>query len=424
MITNDAFERTVANWLHTDAEHRVPDHLDAVLRLTSAERQRPAWSSLERWLPVDTTFRPRFFQAQRLSQVVLIGAVILALVGALLFYAGSQQRRLPPPFGPARNGIILSSGNGDIVEVDPTTLARRTLISGPTFDFGPLFARDGTKFLFLRGAPPDCGTSDCGLYVMAAKADGSDVRQLTPGMPMLDWADWSPDGSKIAFLTADPKGAGRVLAVIDADGSGLQVDTVGRPLYPAGWLPPNGDEIVIRSDDAPVGIFAVHLDGTGLRLLTTRPAHSRDDYQEVTVSQDGRLIAYRDDGDPGGFQEHILDLATGIDRILPGPKGQRGGTFSPDGTKIAYLRGVNGDLMQLVVAPVDGSSTGRLLGKAAAMGPDGPTISNASWTADGTAILANYSSEQVARLVPIDGAKPIDVDHGNLALPVNQRLAP
>ena len=151
---------------------------------------------------------------------------------------------------------------------------------------------------------------------MVANADGSDERQLTPGMPALDWADWSPDGSKIAFLTADPKGPGRVLAVVNADGSGLQVDTVGRPVYPAGWLPPNGDEIVIRRrahhpGDRPAGIFAVHPDGTGLRPLTTRPAHSDNDYQTVSVSQDGRLIAYRDDGDPGGFQEHILDLRDG-----------------------------------------------------------------------------------------------------------------
>ncbi len=80
------------------------------------------------------------------------------------------------------------------------------LVSGPTFDFGPNFSRDGTKFLFLRGAPSDCGKADCGLYLMAANADGTDVRQLTPGMPSLDWADWSPDGSKVAFLTADPRG--------------------------------------------------------------------------------------------------------------------------------------------------------------------------------------------------------------------------
>src|SRR6185312_10907612 len=104
--------------------------------------------------------------------------LILALLAALLVYAGSLQHRLPPPFGPARNGIVLSSGDGDIVQIDPATLARHTVVGGPTFDFGPGFSPDGTKLLFLRVAPSDCGKPDCGLYLMAAKADGSDVRQL------------------------------------------------------------------------------------------------------------------------------------------------------------------------------------------------------------------------------------------------------
>src|SRR5438093_595517 len=85
-----------------------------------------------------------------------------------------------------------------------------------------------------------------------------------------------------------------------------------------------------------------------------------------------------------GSRSTILDLRTGDDQILPGPKGQSGGVFSPDGTKIAYLRGVNGDLIQLVVAPVDRSNDGIPLGKAAGYGPDGPTINNYSWTADDT----------------------------------------
>ncbi len=64
MNPTDSFDRNVSDWLHVDAEHRVPAHLDAVLRRTRSERQRPAWSSLERWLPMESTARfapvPRF----------------------------------------------------------------------------------------------------------------------------------------------------------------------------------------------------------------------------------------------------------------------------------------------------------------------------------------------------------------------------
>ena len=65
--------------------------------------------------------------------------------------AGTRQR-LPPPFGPARNGAIVSSDDGDIYAVDAVTHAERLLIGGETFDFGGGFSRDGTKFAFLRGA--------------------------------------------------------------------------------------------------------------------------------------------------------------------------------------------------------------------------------------------------------------------------------
>jgi hypothetical protein len=374
---------------------------------------------------VDTTFRPRLFNAPRLSQVLLVAGLILALLAALLLYAGTHQQRLPPPFGPARNGIILSSGDQDIVVVDPVTRSRKILVPN---GFGPDTSRDGTKFLFLRGGPSPCGKPDCGLYLMVANIDGSGVKTLTPAMPSLDWADWSPDGSKIAFLTADTfNGFGRVMATVNADGSDLRVDPAHRHVYPAGWLPPNGDEIMVRQEhagpgDPRVGIYAVHADGTGRRPLITRPANSDDDLRWPTISPDGNLLAYTDDAQPS--HEHIVDLRTGEDRVLPGSSAQFAGSFSPDGKNISYLRSVYGDLFQIVVAPVDGSNEGTPIGKAAPSGSDGPSINNGSWAADGTAILVNYELERVARLIPIDGSPPIDLDHGDIALPNMQRLAP
>ena len=436
MIANDPFERLVSEWLHADAEHRIPDHLDAVLRQTSGERQRPAWSSLERWLPVDTTFRPRFFDAPRLGQIVLVAALAIALAGLLIFAIGARQQHLPPPFGLARNGALASSADGDIFRIDPTTGERTSLVGGSEFDFGANFSRDGTRVMFLRNAPGDCGKPDCGLVLMVANADGTDVRQLTPGIPGLDWQDWSPDGRQIVINAARPDGVGHIMEVVNVDGSGTKTLDVGRPVHEMSWLPPDGKEIVFRGEhlalqDPPPGIFAVRSDGSGLRQISIRPAVDENDYQGIGVSPDGQYVTYHDtnlDVNPpyGLFQVHVLSLRDGLDRVLPAPSGaaQMGGVFSPDGKHIAYLRIAN-DRMRLVVAPLDGSDTGVAIGPAvAAFGSDGATINNYFWSPDGAAVLANYDSDKTARLVPIDGSRAVALMRGELALPGYQRLAP
>jgi Tol biopolymer transport system component len=378
---------------------------------------------------MDTTLRPRLFNAPRASQVLLVAAIVLALVGAALLYAGTHQTHLPPPFGPARNGLLLSSADGDIFSVDPVTLAKHDVIAGGTFDFGPTFSRDGTMFMFLRGAPPDCGRSDCGLMLMVANADGSGIRQLTPGLQMLDWLDWSPDGSQIAIDASTPSMKGHVLMVINLDGSPARTYDLGRPIHEMSWLPPDGKEIVFRGEqlnpnDPPVGIFAVDVATGTVRQVVVRAPHSDDDFQGVAVSPDGTRIGYRDDGAAGGFRQHIFDLRTGLDTILRGPLGQWGGGFSPDGTEMVFIRNVPPDKFQLMVEPIDGSRSATALGPVVGLGSDGPSMNNYGWTPDGTAILANYDAENEALLLPIDGSPPVVLIHGGMAMPGQQRLAP
>lgn len=422
MNGSDSFDRTVAEWLHADAEHRVPDHLDAVLRRTRTERQRPAWSSLERWLPVQTTLRlspvPRTFWL-----LVVMGLIIA--IGAAVLWAGSRTH-LPAPFGLARNGILLSSHDGDIYAVDPVTAKQSPVITGSTFDFGATFSRDGTKFMFLRSAGPTCGP-DCTLMLMVANADGSAVRALTPALPALDWQDWSPDGTQIAIAAGAPGGNGHVLDVVNVDGSGLRTLDVGRPAMEPSWLPPDGKEIVFRGEqlragDPSTGIFAVRPDGSGLRPISSRPATASNDYDGIAVSPDGLFVTYDDIGAQRSFELHIMSIATGRDRVLPQPTGQDqvGGVFSPDGRKIAFLRTVGGGLWRVAVAPVDGSSTGIELGPRS---PEG-SINNYSWSPDGTSIIANYDADKTARLLPIDDSPPIELAQGEFALPAYQRVAP
>jgi Tol biopolymer transport system component len=427
MTTNDRFELAMSDWLLEDAVHRVPDHLDEVLGVTVTTRQRPAWSSLERWLPVDTTFRPRFFNIPQPGRLVLVAALVIALLGLLVLAIGSRQQRLPPPFGPARNGTLLSSADGDIYAIDPLTANKTAVVGGSEFDFGATFSRDGTKVIFLR-APSDCGKPDCGLILMSANTDGTGVRALTPATSGLDWQDWSPDGTRIAILAQVPGVTGHVIQVVNVDGSGIRTLRVGRPAHEISWAPPDGSEIVFRGEqlsltDPPPGIFSVRPDGTGLRQITTRPATDSNDYQSVGVSPDGSLVTY---SAGQRYQVHILSLRTGDERVLPQPDGdaQFGAVFSPDGRMLAFLRYYPDNTVQMVVAPTDGSGTGIAVGPRVPFTQGGEAINNYTWSPDGTAILANYDADKTARLVPVDGSPVTDLAHGELALPAYQRLAP
>ena len=175
----------------------MPDYLDEALARTTRTRQRPAWSSLERWLPVQSTLR--FTPVPGAWLLVVLGLIIAIAAAAL--WIGSR----PAPATAVRPGTQRChrvQHDGDIYAVDVTTRAERLLVGGKTIDFGPTFSRDGTKLLFLRvsGDPGD----DAGVSLAVADSDGTAVHEVSPKVRGLDWVDWSPDGRQIAFLSARP----------------------------------------------------------------------------------------------------------------------------------------------------------------------------------------------------------------------------
>ena len=100
MTLNDGFDRTVSDWLDEQAGHGAPGYLDEVLTRTTRTRQRPWWSSLERWLPVQST--ARFAQVPRMAWLLVVLGLVVAL-GTAILVVGSP-RRPPSPFGPAPRG--------------------------------------------------------------------------------------------------------------------------------------------------------------------------------------------------------------------------------------------------------------------------------------------------------------------------------
>ena len=182
------------------------------------------------------------------------------------------------------------------------------------------------------------------LYDM--NADGTDVRQLTSGAGGA-WASYSPDGSRIVFVTTQ-RGVGHCdLAVMAADGSGQTLLTdSGTPClyyYTPTWSPDGSMLAVVRNDfridgDEPqLSIWLMNADGSNETRLT--PLDATHAYFHPSWSPDGSRIAVvksnrrQSQGDivlldpNGGPETNLTCCGT---HLYEWPD------WSPDGTKIVF----------------------------------------------------------------------------------------
>ena len=394
MITNDSFERNVSDWLHADAEHRVPDHLEAVLRRTSATRQRPAWASLERWLPMQTTVS--FTPVPRLAWLLVVAALVVAL-GAVILAVGSLPRNANP-FGLARNGSLVYAGtNGDIYARDSATGVTTPLVTGPEMDLAPTFSNDGSRFVFAREAPAP------GQHlIMVANADGTGVRPLTePLLSLSTWA-WSPDGSRLAVASWD-EGWLWILAM-----DGTKQVLIGSGMRPEflRWRP-DGTELVFRgvtSGPTPTyGLYTIRTDGTATGPEAILPATDNDGHwQNPAVSPDGTKVIYTQ-WEPGHLW--VVDLDTAKSRMLrfqPYAESDYYAEWSPDGSQIVFNRGSAQVEYHLAVGPADG-------GQVTNIGPtmDWDAAAVAAFSPDGSKVIARYSDGSTWMFGVNDGSEEL-----------------
>lgn len=410
------------------ASPRVPDYVDDLLAQTAATPQRPRWTFIERWLPMGAIARrPLFFPTVPWRTIVTV-ALLIALLAVALIVAGSQNR-VPPPFGPARNGAF-AFGDGDIYTRDAVSGATRLVLGGPTDDFAAGFSRDGTRLIFLRRTEGEPGKLSERLQMMAANADGSNAVAVTEPLISPDWSDVAADDSFLVVATGDPV-FGQFLKFVNlrTPGPTHQID-VGDPqmtFQVPNFLGPNGAEVVFRGNTRTSagrrsGLFAVHPDGSGLRPLT--PTDGFDgDYLFPQPSPDGHYITYtRWDDAAKANRVHVLDLQAGADRVVSNPGLSQGfASFSPDSQRVLFLT-YGENRTQITLAAVDGTG-------AIGMGPNYVTVGDESvggvFSPDGKSVLVNASGPKETRLVDVTtggNGQLLDWSAGNVS--GWQRLAP
>lgn len=420
MRANHDFERLVVDWLGESAGSGAPDYLGETLTRIEGVRQRPAWMSPGRWLPMRAMTLRRFETPRFVPYLVVLGLLLIVAIGILLLIGSERARPLPPPFGPAGAGLVAFDSAGDIYVASASGTSPRLLIGGPDIQSSPTWSLDGTRIAYWSDPPgPD-------LSLWTVNADGTDPRKVSGDLSLLPdkvrtAVSWSPDSRRLAFSAVDEIGGPYRLFVAAADGSGARPigDQSLARTHPA-WSP-DGKMMVFRGHDAKsaylLGIadpalYVINADGSGQRRITW----TRGDGEVFGLPQwslDGRQVLYftgrwgsKEEDQPAvgttdGFDIAIAAADGSGEQILSGEPGNEWWpTWSPDGTRIAFrlLQPPAGD--PVLVMDADGRNRRELVGA--------PRLKGFAtcWSPDGRSLMAHNAAESGYVIFPIDGSAP------------------
>ncbi|MCX6132225.1 MAG: DUF5050 domain-containing protein [Ignavibacteriales bacterium] len=224
------------------------------------------------------------------------------------------------------------------------------LTSNSAQESDPHWSPDGSKIVFYSNRD---GNNE--IYIM--NADGTNQTRITNNAASDSSPAWSPDGTKIAF-TSDRDGNNEIY-VMNIDGTGQTRLTNNTASDGAASWSPNGSKIAFWTDrDGNGEIYVMNADGTGQTRLTNNTV---PDWSPIAWSPNGTRISFSR-GATGNHQVYIVNAdGSGQTQLTTLGSANDHTTWSPDGTKIAFLSDRDHtDIYSLYTMNPDGSSQTRL----------------------------------------------------------------
>jgi dipeptidyl aminopeptidase/acylaminoacyl peptidase len=375
-------DRELFRWLEAERPTVEPSALlDAVLVEVDGTRRRPGWLVADRW-----TWRhsDRVRVMMRTLVVTAVVGLLVALLASVVLLLGSP--RPAPPNGPTTAGLIAFDTAEGIVVQHADATGRRVIVPADGQSISPTWSRDGLHLVYWH-RPGTFGSWS----LVAINPDGSGRFVITDRVTLKEQEEslnqpsnlsWSPDSRRIAFAGDVDGGSAIFVAVLGQPGVTQITDARLRAIDPA-WSP-DGSLIAFQSAESET-LHVVSPDGSGERQLS--PLQYTFLWPEW--SPDGMFIATTawvqgpDGPDDGQSDIFVVPVSGGpaknVSRDL---SPEFSPTWSPDGTRLAWAR-----------QPLDGSANAYVV----VAKPDGPNVveiridadlAPPTWAPDGTRVYS------------------------------------
>ncbi|MBS0360409.1 MAG: S9 family peptidase [Proteobacteria bacterium] len=300
--------------------------------------------------------------------------------------------------------IMADNGHASIWLVDPATGAQTPIADDDRANLRPVWSPDGKKLAYVSAGPG-------GAQLYVRWMDTGRSAKVANLLQAPSSVAWSPDGKTLAFIMLEPVGP----------------QPLGAPMAPppgAKWAEPLKiiDRVTYRRDGAGYikpgyrHIFTVSADGGTPRQLTFGKF---DEGGQLSFSPDGKTLYFASNRQPNWEREaqetdiYSMPVEGGqLTRLTTRDGPDQAPTPSPDGSKIAYVgfdnHGYRGyENVRLYVMDKDGKNSHVLTG-----GLD-RSVGAPTWAADGKSLYVDYADHGVTKVarVSLDG-KVTDVASG------------
>ena len=231
---------------------------------------------------------------------------------ASLYFSKSPEDRNPSwspdgsqiAFESGRDNQMLTYINHDIYVMAADGSNVKRLTDDGADEGGPSWSPNGESIAYVKmeyfSDQDVIENPTWDIYVM--DVDGTDQMQLTKDSASEIEPAWSPDGSKIAFIS-DRNGQNFDIYVMNADGSNVtQLTNDSANEFGPVWSP-DGKQIVFNSDrNGNVQLFVMSIDGSNLVQLTEDSSNSA----YADWSPDGKRIVFESDRDTGYANIYVM----------------------------------------------------------------------------------------------------------------------